>query len=116
MENRGALSELVQEILITRDADEWVSIFNEMEVPVRKVADVEEAVRDEQVLINKIVVPPVDDDVDVPLIINHPIKISNVAQVGPKRAPELGEHSEEILDSVGYTEAEIQALRDKGVI
>ena len=116
MENRGALSELVQDILITRDADEWISIFEPMNVPVRKVADVEEAVKDEQVLINKMVVPPVDDDVDVPLIINHPIKISNVAQVGPKRAPELGEHSEEILESLGYTEVEIQGFRDKGVI
>jgi crotonobetainyl-CoA:carnitine CoA-transferase CaiB-like acyl-CoA transferase len=116
LENRSALSELVQDILVTKDADEWVSIFNEMAVPVRKVADVEEAVQDEQVLINKMVVPPVDDDVDIPLIVNHPIKISNVAQVGPKRAPELGEHSEEILDSLGYSDAEIQVFKDKGVI
>lgn len=116
LENRGALSDLVQEILITRDADEWLETFNSMEVPVRKVADVEEAVKDEQVLINKMVVPPVDDDMGVPLIINHPIKISNVAQVGPKRAPELGEHSEEILESLGYSEDQIKTLRDKGVI
>lgn len=115
-ENRGALSDLVQEILITRDAEEWVSTFNSMEVPVRKVADVEEVIQDEQLLINKMVVPPVDDDVGVPLIINHPIKISNVAQVGPKRAPELGEHSEEILASLGYSEKQIKTLRDKGVI
>lgn len=116
LENRGALSDLVQEILITRDAEEWVSTFNSMEVPVRKVADVEEVIQDEQLLINKMVVPPVDDDVGVPLIINHPIKISNVAQVGPKRAPELGEHSEEILASLGYSEKQIKTLRDKGVI
>lgn len=116
LENRGALSDLVQDVLITRDADEWISTFNSMEVPVRKVADVEEVIRDEQILINKMVVTPVDDDVGVPLIINHPIKISNVAQVGPKRAPELGEHSEQILDSLGYSKAEIQTLRDKGVI
>jgi formyl-CoA transferase len=115
LENRGALSELVQGILIERDADEWISIFSAMEVPVRKIANVEEAVQDEQLRVNKMVVPPVDEDVDVPLIINHPIKISNIAQVGPKRAPDHGEHNEEILLGLGYTRDEIKSFRDKGV-
>jgi formyl-CoA transferase len=116
LENRGALSELVQDILLTKDADEWISIFNEMQVPIRKVATVEEAVQDEQALLNKMVVPPSDDEMDVPLILNHPIKVSNVEQVGPKRAPELGEHNAQILQSLGYSEADIQQLREQGAI
>jgi len=116
MENRAALSDLVQEILITKDADAWLEIFNSMEVPVRKVATVEEAVRDAQALLNKMVVPPVDTDVDVPLILNHPVKVSGVAQVGPKRAPDLGEHSARILEELGYSAAEIEAFGEQGVI
>ena len=87
-----------------------------MNVPVVRVANVEEAIRDEQVIINKMVVPPVDDDVDIPMIVNHPIKVSNVPQVGPKRAPDLGEHNDQILTELGYYETEIQGLRDTGAI
>ena len=61
------------------------------------------------------VVAPTDPDIDVPFIINHPIKISNLDQVGPKRAPELGEHTDEILQSLGYSHQQILALKDKGV-
>jgi formyl-CoA transferase len=62
------------------------------------------------------IVPPVDDDVDIPMIVNHPVKISNVAQVGPKRAPEMGEHTSQILQGLGYSDNEIQEFRDKGVV
>ena len=66
--------------------------------------------------VNDMVVQPADDEMDVPWIINHPVKVDNVAQVGPKRAPDLGEHSEEILHELGYAQKEIQRLRDDGVI
>lgn len=37
-------------------------------------------------------------------------------QVGPKRVPEAGEHSEEIPASLGYSNEAIEALRERGVI
>ena len=49
-------------------------------------------------------------------MINHPIKVSSVAQVGPKRAPGLGEHGSEILRELGYEEHQIESMKGKGVI
>ncbi len=114
--NGGVLSDLIQEVLVTKDADEWLAIFDSMNVPVRKVATIDEAIADEQLTINKMIVPPVDDDIDIPMIVNHPVKISNVAQVGPKRAPEMGEHTSQILQGLGYSDNEIQEFRNKGVV
>lgn len=114
--NGGELSNLIQDVLITRDADQWLATFDSMNVPVRKVATIDEAIRDEQLTINKMIVPPVDDDVGIPMIVNHPIKVSNVEQVGPKRAPEMGEQTSQILQALGYSENEIQKFRDKGVV
>jgi formyl-CoA transferase len=114
--NGGVLSDLIQEVLATKDADEWLTLFDSMNVPVRKVATIDEAITDEQLTINKMIVPPVDDDIGIPMIVNHPVKISNVAQVGPKRAPEMGEHTAEILTGLGYSDNEIQELRNKGAV
>jgi formyl-CoA transferase len=61
------------------------------------------------------VVAPSDPEIDVPFIVNHPIKVSNLDRAGLKRAPELGEHNNEILQSLGYTPRQIAALKDKGV-
>lgn len=116
MQNRGALSDLLQEILLTRDSDEWLGIFTSTGVPAVRVATVEEAIGDEQVLVNGMAVPPTDSDIEVPLIVNHPINISNLAQVGPRRAPELGEHSRQILEELGYDSDAIQVLRERGVV
>ena len=114
-ENREQLSALIQNVLINREAAEWLAIFEAKMVPIELVATVDEAVRNKQLIINNMVVAPTDPDIDVPFIINHPIKISNLDQVGPKRAPELGEHTDEILQSLGYSHQQILALKDKGV-
>ena len=31
-------------------------------------------------------------------------------------APKLGQHTEEVLSSLGYTEADIESLRSEGVV
>ena len=115
-ENGAALVHEIQEIMINRDSDELLRTFSAAEVPATRVGLIEETMDDPQIRINEMVVPPGDDEMDVPLIINHPLKISNVRQVGPKRAPEVGEHSDAILQELGYTDDVIAAMREKGVI
>jgi crotonobetainyl-CoA:carnitine CoA-transferase CaiB-like acyl-CoA transferase len=115
-DHRAEFGEIVEGIILERTSDEWLALFRENHVPVNRVAVLEEVIEDPQIRINQMVVPPVDPDVGVPLIINHPIKVDGVPQVGPKRGPELAEHTDEILKELGYTDAEIQALRDEGAI
>ncbi|MCZ6854160.1 MAG: CoA transferase [Gammaproteobacteria bacterium] len=115
-EHRATLTSLIAEKLLGADSSDWVTRFAEQQITVNRVQIVEEAVRNVQLKINKMVVPPEDDEMDVPWIINHPVKIDNVAQVGPKPAPGLGEHSQEILKELGYTSDEVELLFDSGVI
>ncbi len=115
-EHRAALSALIAEKLLEENSDEWLARFAETQITVNRVQIVEETVQNEQLTLNNMVVAPVDDEMDVPWIINHPVKIDKVAQVGPRRAPNLGEHSQEILKELGYAQDEIQSLFDSGVI
>ena len=39
-----------------------------------------------------------------------------VTKVPAKRAPELGEHNEEILEQLGFSAAEIDGLRASGAV
>ena len=115
-ENREALGEEIQRIIVTRTSDEWLDVFASCDVPVNRVAIVEEKPTDTQVLENQMAVRPSDPGIGVPLLVNHPIKVTSVSQVEPKPPPELGEHSEEILAELGYDDVTIRAMRDRGVI
>lgn len=114
-QNRGELGDAIAEIIATRTSDDWLDAFASLDVPVNRVALVEETATDEQVLKNGMSVQP-DDDTELPRVLTHPIKATNVPPVTPKRAPRLGEHSEEILAELGYDADAIRAMMEKGVI
>jgi crotonobetainyl-CoA:carnitine CoA-transferase CaiB-like acyl-CoA transferase len=50
------------------------------------------------------------------LTVNSPFWIAGQEKVDPRRAPHVGEHSDEVLRDADYSDAEIQALRAEGVI
>ena len=64
----------------------------------------------------------VQNDVLVPfetdqmLTINSPIWVDGSEKVRPKRPPEIGEHSEEILREAGYDVAAIRDLKASGAV
>ena len=115
-ENRGAFGDELQNVVAQKTSAEWLAIFMELDVPVNRVAIVEETNNDVQILENRMASAPERDDVTVPLIVNHPIQISSVPQVGPIRAPALGEHAEDILKELGYDQEAIADMKDRGVI
>lgn len=115
-ENRELLGRELQKIIEQNVAKHWLKIFDSYELPVNLVALVEESKNDPQVLQNQMVVAPEDDRIKTPLIIEHPIQISNVLKVGPTCAPALGEHTGEVLADLGYSVAEVTRLRESGVV
>ena len=115
-ENRVALSEELQNIVSMKESKEWLSIFGSFDLPVNLVGIVEETKDDRQILENEMAVVPKSDDMATQLIINHPIKVSSVRQVGPKKAPGLGEQGPEILRGLGYNDDQIDTMLEQGVI
>ena len=114
-QNRAALGDCLQTVIETSNAEQWLQKFAEFDVPVNLVARIEDTLTDEQIQQNQMTVAA-PDDMHLPQLIKHPVNVTSAPQVAPTRAPELGEHAEDILTSLGYSSAEIAQLRHSGVV
>jgi crotonobetainyl-CoA:carnitine CoA-transferase CaiB-like acyl-CoA transferase len=61
-------------------------------------------------------VPTDDSGLATRRVINHPVNIADLPRRPVHPAPDLGQHSDEILGSLGFRPAEIAELRDERVI
>ncbi len=115
-ENAEAFSAALGEIFATKTLDEWLRLLrDENGVQIEKVTTFDELVDDENLKINRIVSPPVEE-IGMEFVVNDPVNVEGVKRIGAKRAPEIGQHSVEVLTEMGFDQAAIDSFRGKGVI
>ncbi len=68
---------------------------------------------DRQMIDNDVLVPVEGEDF---LTVNSPIWIDGSAKAAARRAPTVGQHSDEVLREAGYDEAAIRQLRSSGTV
>ncbi len=115
-ENMIELLEILSKNFARKDWAEWREILLSNRITVSPINRIEDVAKDPQVLANHMLV-----DLDLPggrtvKTVNSPIWVEGAAKVKPRRAPEVGEHTEEILRSAGCTDTDIAALREAGAI
>jgi crotonobetainyl-CoA:carnitine CoA-transferase CaiB-like acyl-CoA transferase len=113
--NGDVLVQAMREALITEPSDYWMTTLTEVGVPVALVGQVGELSTDPQVLANPMTLTPAPE-VGMPGVIKHPLNIDGLASRSPGPAPDLGEHSKEILAELGYSDADIAGMESQGVI
>lgn len=80
------------------------------------IAKNSEVIDDEQLIANGVIVASESGVPGVERTFATPIKLSSEGQRTPQRAPDLGEHTKEILQEFGLQDAEISQLQAAGVI
>ncbi|MGO8918607.1 MAG: CaiB/BaiF CoA transferase family protein [Stellaceae bacterium] len=110
--NAGALSALLDEIFLQRDAEEWMRLLESKGLVVALVARPGEALHDRQMRENGVIVPLGGGGYTV----SSPLWIANMEKTVATPAPKLGEHSDAILREQRITEEKIAELRAQGVI
>jgi formyl-CoA transferase len=105
----------IEEWTKTKTKFEAMDILNQYDIPCGPILSMKEIAEDESLRATGTIV-----EVDHPvrgkyLTVGNPIKLSD-SPTEVTRSPLLGEHTAEVLSQLGYSEADIQALRDERVI
>ncbi len=116
MENRDELIAVLQERFLTRTREEWLAYLGQFDVLCAPVYDYAELFTDPQVQHNGIVAEQHHPVVGPIQVVGIPLKLSETPGEVGAPAPQLGEHTSEILQELGYDDAHIDRLRQAAVI
>ena len=115
-DNFVALNRLFDKVFATRSRDEWMEIFQAQGLMFCSVQHIQEVVTDGQALENGYLAAfdhPVQGPVTIP---GYPVHFG-ACNAGTRRAaPQLGEHTDEVLQQLGLSSPEIESLRNDGII
>jgi len=103
-------------IFLTKTRQEWLDILMKEDTCVTAVHSLEETFSDPHVLHRKMLVDVPHPKAGRIRQIGVPIKFSETPGEVLIPAPEIGEHTEEILNGLGYNQEAIDRLRKEGVI
>ena len=116
MSNLDDLYAILDDAFVTRTTAEWMEALEAVDCICAPVATYEELVDDPQVRANDYIV-----ELDHPTqgripVVGVPWRFSETPAEPGAVAPELGQHTEEILQELGYTWEQIGGLREQGVL
>ena len=115
--HRHALTEALERSLAAKGAAEWQTILTRLGIPAGRVATVPEALQSEQVATRELLqtFPSEASGVDRPITVAKPAQDATETRSGDVAAAARA-HTLEVLTDLGYTQPEIECLRQQGAI
>lgn len=114
--NRNEVDGLVAEWCLTQDRASLVDVLSDAGVVVAAVHDFAETSQHAVVEARDMLVPTKLTDGSVAPIVGPAAKFSRTRTTVRLPAPTVGQHTDELLDQLGYDDSRRAALRDAGVI
>jgi formyl-CoA transferase len=114
--NRDALTAAIESYTVKRESNELVETMNAAGVPCGPIYSIDEVFADPQVQhlgMNRTVHPKTLGPMDV---VANAIVMDGAPAMTYRATPERGQHTDEVLAEFGYSESEIRALAEEGVI
>jgi CoA:oxalate CoA-transferase len=114
-EHRPEINAIVEAVIGSRTRQEWITQLNQAGVPCGPVNNLAQAFSDPQVLHQEMVIESAQPGGPVKMP-GFPLKLSETPARLYKPSPQVGEHSVEVLQELGYHEKEIQSLIQDRVV
>ncbi len=114
--NNRALITILNDSFRRKNISEWCNILDRHHIMFEVVRDISEVVRDPQGQANDFFGEVVDKSGKKIRVVNSPFKFSDTPASIRTSYPECGEHSEDILLELGYSDEEILKLRKSKII
>ena len=110
------LIRIIEEIFRGKTYAEWLEHLRKFKIVWSPVVTPLEVTQDEQAIANDFF-----GEMDIAghgkiKVLNNPIKLSETPAAIKCRAPELGEHTAELLAGLGYTPEEIANMKEKKIV
>ena len=115
LENAEALIAIIQEAIGARDWSHWEPLFNNWDAPWELIRSIHDLSEDPQVHANDMLLSLDIDGQPVRLVAGPTAFDGRPVSVASRGAPGLGEHTGELLQEVGYSEAAIARMRQDKV-
>jgi len=114
--NSAELTAMLDEIVRSQPMSYWREVFDQGRLTFGVVHAPSEVVKDPQLRENDIVVPIEGAGERVKYTVSSPLTVHGVSKVAARRAPEIGEHNDELLKELGFSSGEIAGFRANGAI
>ena len=114
--NRTELNAIIAARLLTRTTADWVEAFAEVGVPAGPVYRVDEALADPQVEHLGVVTEVDGSALGRVALVRNPVTSDHGITTVRTATPAAGQHTDEVLDELGLSTLDIDALRARGVI
>lgn len=113
--NIAAIYAFVAEILQTRTTSEWLESFQSADIPAMPMQTLEELINDPHLNAVKLFETTQHPTEGAVRHMRNPTRWSNLSIGATRHAPQLGEHSREVLRDIGYAAHEIDQMLASGV-
>jgi crotonobetainyl-CoA:carnitine CoA-transferase CaiB-like acyl-CoA transferase len=114
--NRTLLAARIEDITATERRSHWLALLDANDIPCGPINTYEQVFADPQVMAREMVVETNHPALGRMRTLGSPIKMSATPPDVSRRAPQLGEHTTDVLSEAGFSSAEIAALRKAGAI
>ncbi len=117
-ENYAAQTRIVEDIIVTKPAQEWEDFLQSRHVPATRTRKISESVKDPQLATRNLFhthknAPGYSKDLTVPVMA---FKFAHGGPQVTSPPPGFGQHNDEVLGQLGYSKDDIKAMRAEGVI
>lgn len=115
--NRAALLPELERVFLTRTVDDWLARLRAAEVPAAPVNNLDRAFAEPPVAERDMIVEYDHPDVGTVRLPGNPIKMSDMGKTPSTPAPQLGQHTDAVLDRLlGISGARLARLRKSGAV
>lgn len=116
-ENKSELIKILDEIFITKNAEEWLNLLKAEQIPSGPINSLKDVFDDEHAKFREMLFEYEHPNLGNVKQVLSPVNVGNQNKVEISRAPLYNEHTEDILrNRLNYSEEEIQTLKDNGII
>lgn len=114
--NASQLTEILDKVFASQPMAYWREALDHAHITYGVVRSPSQVINDPQLLENDIIVPLEGAGEHLKFTVSSPMQVHDLAKVPARRAPEIGEHNEEILLQLGFGADEIDGLRASGTV